>query len=174
MGTFSVIICLNMNKSELAVLSFEISLWYHHKFPHFLASLSLYSIRLYIRIAISIISHKLENQETLHKTRKFWYLLLFLFWLLLSKINFCKGGWTFACIFTPFSDFFHFPISWNPIKSYKSLSNFLGNSYTNFIILDVKLCFTCGELNLPRNTVNCRNIMSLIVYSAWSTWVLFL
>ena len=49
-----------------------------------------------------------------------------------------------------FQIFFHFPISWNPIKSYKSLSNFLGNSYTNFIILDVKLCFTCGELNFAQ------------------------
>ena len=83
-----------------------------------------------------------------------------------------------------FQIFFHFPISWNPIKSYKSLSNFLGNSYTNFIILDVKLCFTCGELNFAQkhrklqklyvtNCILCMIYLDIIsladVVSEWRT-----
>ena len=35
-------------------------------------------------------------------------------------------------------------------------------SYTNFIALDTKFYFTCGELNLHGDTVNGKNIISLI------------
>ena len=35
-------------------------------------------------------------------------------------------------------------------------------SYTNFIALDAKFYFTCGELNLHGDTVSGKNIISLI------------
>ena len=36
----------------------------------------------------------------------------------------------------------------NEILNLKSFANSFGNSYTKFVILDIKLCLTCGDWNL--------------------------
>ena len=59
------------------------------------------------------------------------------FWPLLLKINFCRGGCTLACVSIPIWD---------------------------FIILDFMSRQTCDEWNLPGNTVNCKNVMPVIVW----------
>ena len=38
-----------------------------------------------------------------------------------------------------------------------------GNTYTEFIILDIKFDITCRELNLHGSTVNCKDFLSVIV-----------
>ena len=46
----------------------------------------------------------------------------------------------------------------------KSFSNSWGNLFTNFVIIDIKLCFTCGKSDLYWNIVKFRNIMARIVW----------
>ena len=41
------------------------------------------------------------------------------------------------------------------VYSFPYFVNSLGNSYTNLITLSIKYRFTCGELKLRGNTVNC-------------------
>ena len=44
--------------------------------------------------------------------------------------------------------------------SYESFDDSWGKSYRNFIILDIKLCFTCEESNSHGKTVSCK-VMSM-------------
>ena len=50
------------------------------------------------------------------------------------------------------------------LKTFKSLSNSWGNSYT-FLELDIKYHFTCGKSNLYLNLEVFHNFMSAVVYS---------
>lgn len=51
-------------------------------------------------------------------------------------------------------------ISWfTKFLGLNSFGTSLNNSYTEFIILNVKFHFICGKLNSCRNTVNCKNIV---------------
>ena len=61
--------------------------------------------------------------------------------------------------------FWHFLIvSINPqILIFKLFSNSWGNSYTKFIVIDIKFRFACSESNLHEDNVNCQNILSPIV-----------
>ena len=43
-------------------------------------------------------------------------------------------------------------------------------SYTEFTIIDIKYRVTCGELNFHGNTINSKNILSLI---AWIVFYVF-
>ena len=44
---------------------------------------------------------------------------------------------------------------------------------TEFTVLDIKYRFTCDELNFCRNTLNCKDIMSVIVDSISLDWSIF-
>ena len=75
----------------------------------------------------------------LDRTRKVWYLLWHVFWLLLPRFNFWRGGWALGYVSTQIWDAPN--ISLFP----KTLSlKLFGNSYTKFAILDITFRFTCG------------------------------
>ena len=84
------------------------------------------------------------------------------FWPLLPNINFWMGDRAAAYVSTQFWDFFF--ISYFPkVVTLEPFSNAWSSSYAEFIITDIKFCFTCGELTLHGNTVNAKNIIPLIV-----------
>ena len=68
------------------------------------------------------------------KPSKIKYLILRVFWQLLSLFNFCKEDWAFD-IFLIFPNFL----------SPTSFGNSWGNSFTKFFMLDIKYCFTCDD-----------------------------
>ena len=104
-----------------------------------------------------------ETQVKLEKTRKLWYLSLWKFRPLLLKINFWERDWTLAFVSIQFWDFLIMSI--NPqILIPRFFSNSWGNSYTKFIVIDIKFGFACSESNLHENNVNCQNILSPIVW----------
>ena len=96
---------------------------------------------------------------------------------------------TIACFSTQYWDFFSFPnflkslsfflsfflvwplrpAQWQKCRgiirslSFNSFSKLWGNSEKKLITLNIKFHFTSGELNLHGNTVNRKDIMSLIV-----------
>ena len=82
---------------------------------------------------------KQRNPVKLDRTRKVWYLLLRVFWLLLPKFNFWKGNW--AYVSTQIWDFPNISL-FRKILSLKSFGNSWGNSYTKFAILDIMFRFT--------------------------------
>ena len=83
------------------------------------------------------------------------------FWPLLPNINFWMGDRAAAYVSTQFWDFFF--ISYFPkVVTLEPFSNAWSSSYAEFIITDIKFCFTCGELTLHGNTVNAKNIIPLI------------
>ena len=83
----------------------------------------------------------------LEKTRKLWYLSLWKFRPLLLKINFWERDWTLAFVSIQFWDFLIMSI--NPqILILRFFSNSWGNSYTKFIVIDIKFRFACSESNL--------------------------
>ena len=41
--------------------------------------------------------------------------------------------------------------------------NSWGSSYTKFVTQDIKLCFTCGDLDLVLNIIKFQNIMTKVV-----------
>ena len=78
------------------------SLW-----QYFQATLSR-QIRLTARqatISDKIFETKYRNSVKLDRTRKAWYLLLRVFWLLLQKFNFWKRDWALGYISTEIWDF---------------------------------------------------------------------
>ena len=84
------------------------------------------------------------------------------FWPLLPNINFWMGDRAAAYVSTQFWDFFF--ISYFPkVVTLEPFSDAWSSSYAEFIITDIKFCFTCGELTLHGNTVNAKNIIPLIV-----------
>ena len=78
---------------------------------------------------------KVEFAEgKLDRTRKVWSLLLRVFWLLLPKLNLRKGNWALGYVSTQIWDFPNISLF---LKSF-------GNSYTKFAILDITFRLTCG------------------------------
>ena len=88
-----------------------------------------------------------RNPVKLDRTRKVWYLLLRVFWLLLSKFNFWKGDWALDYVSTQIWDFSNICL-FPKILSLNSFGNSCGNSYTTLVILGIKFLFTCGESDL--------------------------
>ena len=86
---------------------------------------------------------KLRNPVKLYRTRKVWYLLFRVFWLLLPKFNFWKGDWVLGYVSTQIWDFPNISL-FPKILSVKSFGNSWDNSYTKFAILDITFRFTCG------------------------------
>ena len=122
---------------------------------------------------------KRKNKIKLDKTRKPLYLLLHSFDNYCQKIFYEKRVATIDCIYTKFWDFLIF-LDFG--KSYEL--NHSRTSEENCIKAvrpDFKVRFTCGEFSLYRKTVNCKNIMSLILWKffrqfclTWSEiWDLF-
>ena len=84
-----------------------------------------------------------KNPVKLVRTRKVWYLLLHVLWLLLPKFNLCKGDWSLDYVRTKMWDFSNISLFPN-IISLKSFGHSCGNSYTKFAFLVTRLVFTCG------------------------------
>ena len=84
-------------------------------------------------------------------------------WQLLSTVTLWKEHWALGCIFT---HIFHFSnVSYfSKILTLKSFSNLWGNWCTEFVKLDVKYFFTCGDSNLSKIIEKCENIMTRIVW----------
>ena len=103
----------------------------------------------------------------MNKPLKICYLILSVFWQLLSKFNFWKADWALGCLSTQIWHFFNIS-QFRKILSLKSFGNFSGNSwgnsFTKFVILDVKYRFTCGDSDLCLIIEKCQNIMTRIVW----------
>ena len=84
-----------------------------------------------------------RNPAKLDRTRKVWYLLLHVFWLLLPKFNFCRGDGALGYVSTQIWDAPNISL-FPKILSLKSFGNSWGNLYTKFSILDITFRFTCG------------------------------
>ena len=96
-----------------------------------------------------------------HKNIELWYLLLRNFWQTLPKSYFWQRRRRLGCDPTYFWDFsiiFYFPKILTP----KLFDNQRRNSQKMSILLDIRSCFTCGELTLKWNQANCQNIMAKI------------
>lgn len=57
----------------------------------------------------------------------------------------------------------HQPVSPRNFEILFAFPNLRPISFIEFSILDMKHCFTCGKLKFHGDTLNCRDIMSLIV-----------
>ena len=107
------------------------------------------------------------------QTRKFWYLLLYNFWLLDTKTHLCWREWELGCIPNNFdiSLIFLFPI----ILSRESFNNLWGSSQITFLILDIKSCFVFGESKQNQNIANYQNMNIMILFCNFTsltiTWI---
>ena len=110
-----------------------------------------------------IFGTKQRNPVKLDRTKKVWYLLFYVFWLLLPKFNFWKGDWALGYVSTQIK---YFPnISLFPqIIGLKTFGNSWRNSYTKFTISDVTFRFTCGQSGLYLNIAKLPNIMTMFVW----------
>ena len=98
-------------------------------------------------IQYKIFWEKSRNQAKSDKRKKNdkkWYLFLRTVWALVPKMYFCRGDW--AKDWVPMN-FFNFPdISLLcKILSLNSFGNRWAKSYIEFVLLDMKFRFTCGE-----------------------------
>ena len=83
-------------------------------------------------------------------------------WSLLLKSNLWREDWILAYVSRHFWALF---ISYfSKILNFKSFDNSWNNSYIKFFLLGIKFRFTCGELALRGNAVNCKRIMQLIFW----------
>ena len=90
----------------------------------------------------------------------------------MPKFNFWKGDWALGYSSILIWDFSNSP-AFPKILSLKSFGNSWGNSYTNFIILDIKFRFTCAKWDLYWNTVKFQNTMTRIIWKFSFCSVLF-
>ena len=94
------------------------------------------------------------------KARSVSYLLLHTFYLLLLKCNDWKGDWTLGYVSTQIWDFCN--ISYFPkILSLKVFGNLWGNSYTKFVILDIKFR-SLWQIGPLQRAVKFQDIMTRI------------
>ena len=96
----------------------------------------------------------------LDSTGKAWYLLLCTFDCYCHKCTSSKGGWALDYVSTQTSDFssisqFH--------VSLKSFDSSRGNSFTKFVIPNIKFRFNCGKLDLYQSILKFQNIMTSII-----------
>ena len=96
------------------------------------------------------------------KTSKICYLILRVFWQVLSKFDFWKENRVLGCVSTQNFNFSN-PSWFLKILNLKWFFNSWGNSCTKFVILDIKYRFTCADSNLCQVIENGQNIMIAIV-----------
>ena len=92
--------------------------------------------------------------------RKFWYLFLLPFWLMLEKVYFWKRHWVLGCVSTQtwyFPDIFYFL----KILSLELFAISSGNSCIKFFLQELELHFTCDKSNLQSNLMN-RIVIKLL------------
>ena len=88
--------------------------------------------------------------------------ILFCVWTAITKYYIWRDEWILACVSHPiFRLPFYFQISSD--LSVRQFYKLCGNSFTKFIILDIRFRFTCGKLNLNTNTINFQNHLPSIV-----------
>ena len=112
-----------------------------HCFYFQLSSLQKYFFKA--TILGKIFGTEWRNPVKLDRTRKFWHLLLHVFWLLLPKSNLWKGNWALGYVSAQICDFPNISL-FPKILILKSFGNAWGNLYTKFAILDITFHFTCG------------------------------
>lgn len=111
----------------------------------------------------------IKEIKKLDSTKNLWYLFLRNFKLLWSKSYFWKRDWALGSASSQLwdsPDIAKFPKT----LSITLLGNLWGSLYTKFIILEIKSCFTCGELNLYQ----CVKLFHYIISTVFCKKNLFL
>ena len=85
-----------------------------------------------------------RNPVKLERKRIVWYLLLRVFWLPLPTFNLWEGDWALGYVSTHIWEVSNIS-KYAKIPSLKSFDDSYTNSHTKFVILDIKLRFTCGN-----------------------------